>query len=35
VFANGVLITVNFGSADHRLADGRVVPATGFLTQGE
>jgi hypothetical protein len=35
VFANGVLITVNFGSADHQLADGRVVPARGFVTQGE
>jgi phage gp37-like protein len=35
VFANGVLITVNFGSADHRLPDGRVVPAKGFLTEGE
>lgn len=32
VFANGVRITVNFGSADHRLANGRVVPARGFLT---
>lgn len=35
VFANGVLITVNFGTVDHRLPDGRVVPARGFLTQGE
>ncbi len=35
VFANGVVITVNFGSADHRLPDGRVVPARGFLTQGD
>jgi hypothetical protein len=34
-FANGMLITVNFGSVDHRLTDGRVVPARGFLTQGE
>jgi hypothetical protein len=34
VFANGVRMTVNFGSADHRLADGPVVPARGSLTQG-
>jgi len=35
VFGNGVRITVNFGGVDHRLPDARVVPARGFLTQGE
>jgi len=30
VFANGVTITVNFGSADYRLPSGQVVKALGY-----
>jgi hypothetical protein len=34
VFSNGVTITVNFGSAPYRLADGSEVKAMGFDVKG-
>jgi hypothetical protein len=33
-FANGVKITVNFGTTPFRLASGETVPPTGFRADG-
>jgi hypothetical protein len=34
-FANGVVVSVNFGSEEYRFPDGRIIKAMGFVVDGE
>ena len=34
IFANGVTVTVNFGNAPYRMADGRTLAASSYFADG-